>query len=116
MKRLYKSSTDKQIMGVCGGIAEYFNVDPTIVRVLVALSIFVFSIGFWPYIILGIVLPYDYQVNNIYDKPKTNKADEAGGVYRNLKEKSAGIFQFGQETSNEPKDVTPEDSDEWADF
>ncbi len=31
-KKLYKSSTDKKIAGVCGGIAEYFNIDPTLVR------------------------------------------------------------------------------------
>lgn len=34
MKRLYLSTTDKKIGGVCGGIAEYFDVDPTIVRLL----------------------------------------------------------------------------------
>ena len=33
MKRLTKSSTDRLISGVCGGIAEYFNIDPTLVRV-----------------------------------------------------------------------------------
>jgi len=33
MKRLYLSSTDRKIFGVCGGLAEYFEIDPTIVRV-----------------------------------------------------------------------------------
>jgi len=33
MKRLYLSSTDRKIFGVCGGLAEYFAVDPTIVRI-----------------------------------------------------------------------------------
>ena len=32
-KRLYKSETDKKIAGVCGGIAEYFNIDSTLVRI-----------------------------------------------------------------------------------
>jgi phage shock protein PspC (stress-responsive transcriptional regulator) len=32
MKRLYRSQTDKKIAGVCGGLAEYFEVDPTVVR------------------------------------------------------------------------------------
>ena len=32
-KKLYKSSTDKKILGVCGGIAEYFEVDSTIIRI-----------------------------------------------------------------------------------
>jgi len=33
MKRLYLSSTDRKIFGVCGGLAEYFEIDPTIVRI-----------------------------------------------------------------------------------
>jgi phage shock protein C len=41
MKRLRRSSTDKKIAGVCGGLAEYFEVDPTIVRlVVVAVALF----------------------------------------------------------------------------
>jgi phage shock protein PspC (stress-responsive transcriptional regulator) len=35
MKRLRRSSTDRKIAGVCGGLAEYFEVDPTIVRLVV---------------------------------------------------------------------------------
>lgn len=38
-KKLYKSSTDKKISGVCGGIAEYFDIDPTLVRVIAVLLI-----------------------------------------------------------------------------
>ena len=33
-KRLYKSSTDKKVCGVCGGIANYFDVDPTVIRLI----------------------------------------------------------------------------------
>ena len=42
-KRLYKSSTNRVLCGVCGGIGEYFNVDPTIIRLLFVL--FVFGVG-----------------------------------------------------------------------
>ena len=38
MKRLYRSDTNRTIAGVCGGIAEYFGVDPTIVRLAAALA------------------------------------------------------------------------------
>lgn len=58
-KRLYKSRTDKMIEGVCGGIADYMHVDPTIVR-LVYVLLSVFSAGFpgiLVYIILAIVIP-----------------------------------------------------------
>ncbi len=34
MKRLYLSTTDKKIGGICGGIAEYFEIDPTIIRLV----------------------------------------------------------------------------------
>lgn len=61
MKKLYRSS-DRIVAGVCGGIAEYFDLDPTLIRVLyVFLSLF--SVGFpglLLYIILMILIPnYD---------------------------------------------------------
>lgn len=33
-KKLYLSSVDKKLLGVCGGVAEYFNIDPTLIRVI----------------------------------------------------------------------------------
>ncbi|MEI6580054.1 MAG: PspC domain-containing protein [Eubacteriales bacterium] len=60
-KRLYKSRTDKMVEGVCGGIAKYLNLDPTVVRVLYAL-ITVFSVGvpgIIAYIILAVIMPVD---------------------------------------------------------
>ena len=57
MKKLYKSSTDKKICGGCGGIAEYFNIDSTIVRVLmIALTCCAFA-GLIFYIGAAIVMP-----------------------------------------------------------
>lgn len=60
-KRLCKSSTDKKIFGVCGGLAQYFNIDPTVVRLIWALLIFCAGTGLLAYIIAALVLPYDYQ-------------------------------------------------------
>ena len=61
MKKLYRSS-NRILAGVCGGIAEYFNVDPTLIRVLYA-ALSIFSVGFpgvLLYIILIILMPnYD---------------------------------------------------------
>lgn len=57
MKKLYKSDTDKKIFGVCGGIAEYFDIDSTIIRLIWAISVFVFGTGFLAYIIAAIILP-----------------------------------------------------------
>lgn len=58
-KRLYRSQTDKKLSGVCGGIGEYFDIDPTLVRV--AWVVFTVLSGVVPgviaYIIAAIVMP-----------------------------------------------------------
>ena len=56
-KRLYKSQTDKKICGVCGGIAEYFGIDSTLVRLIWALLIFCAGTGLLAYIVAALVLP-----------------------------------------------------------
>ncbi len=56
-KRLYKSNTDKKLDGVCAGIAEYFDVDPTIIRLVWALAVLVAGTGILAYIVAAIVLP-----------------------------------------------------------
>lgn len=56
-KRIYRSETDKVIGGVCGGLGEYFSVDPTWIRILFVLSIFANGIGLIAYIIGWIVIP-----------------------------------------------------------
>jgi phage shock protein C len=56
-KRLYKSSTDKKLAGVCGGFAEYFGIDPTWVRIGCAALILCGGIGLPLYIICAIVMP-----------------------------------------------------------
>jgi len=56
-KRLYRSRDDRMIWGVCGGLAEYFNMDPTIVRIIFVLLIFANGLGILAYIIMAIVVP-----------------------------------------------------------
>ncbi len=58
-KRLYRSRTDRMIWGVCGGLAKYFNIDTTIVRVAFVVSLFFGSLGFWVYIIMAIIVPLE---------------------------------------------------------
>ena len=55
--RLHKSSTDKKLAGVCGGIAEYLKVDPSIVRLVTILLMFGWGSGVLAYIICALVLP-----------------------------------------------------------
>jgi len=57
MNKLYKSSDDKMICGVCGGVAEYIGVDPTIVRLLWVLFSLSGGAGVLLYIIAALVMP-----------------------------------------------------------
>ena len=57
-RRLYKSDMDKKLMGVCGGIADYFDIDSTIVRlVFVFLTLFGGVPGIAAYLIAALVMP-----------------------------------------------------------
>ena len=57
-KRLYRSNKNRMIAGICGGLGEYLNLDPTIVRLIAVVGFFATaSIVFWAYIILWIVIP-----------------------------------------------------------
>lgn len=55
-KRLYKSR-NRVLCGVCGGIAEYFNIDPTLVRIIWAILILCFGTGILAYIICALLIP-----------------------------------------------------------
>ncbi|RHM60130.1 MULTISPECIES: PspC domain-containing protein [Coprobacillaceae] len=59
MKRLYKSRREQKICGVCGGIAEYFDIDPSLVRLAWILFVCVGGSGILAYIICAIVIPYE---------------------------------------------------------
>ena len=56
-KRLCKSATDKQLGGVCAGIAEYFNIDPTVIRLAWALFTLLGGAGILAYIVALLVMP-----------------------------------------------------------
>lgn len=56
-KRLYKSSTDKKVCGVCGGIANYFDVDPTVIRLILVIFTLAGGSGLIAYIIAAIIMP-----------------------------------------------------------
>ena len=57
-KRLYRSVEDRMIAGVCAGIADYFDIDPTLIRLIFVLGFIVTGSGlFWVYVIMMIVVP-----------------------------------------------------------
>lgn len=57
-KKLYRSNSDKMVAGVCAGIAKYFRIDPTIVRLIVA-AIMLSGSGFVAYLVAAIVIPIE---------------------------------------------------------
>lgn len=56
-KRLYRSKKDRMICGVCGGIVNYFNIDPTLVRLAFVLIAMGAGSGILAYIIAAIIIP-----------------------------------------------------------
>jgi phage shock protein PspC (stress-responsive transcriptional regulator) len=59
-KKIYRSNTDFWIGGVCGGLGKYFNMDPTIIRLLFVLFAFVGSISIWVYLLMWIIVPSEF--------------------------------------------------------
>jgi len=86
-KRLYRSRSDRMIWGVCGGLARYFDMDATIIRVIAVLSIFLGSVGIWVYIILAIVVPLE-------DSKATEPKD---AIKENVEEMKETASELGRE-------------------
>ncbi len=61
-KRLYKSKTEKKLCGVCGGIAQYFEIDPTLVRLAWVAFTVLGGSGILAYIIALIVMPQEPEI------------------------------------------------------
>ncbi len=57
MQKKLRKSKDKKLFGVCGGLGEYFDIDPTIIRILFIISVLFFGTGVLLYLILAIVMP-----------------------------------------------------------
>jgi len=58
MKRIYLSRSDRKIGGVCGGIGEYFDKDPTLMRVIyILLTLFSFGFGMIAYLAMWLIIP-----------------------------------------------------------
>ena len=73
-KKLYRSQTDKKLLGVCGGIAEYFDIDSTWVRLAFVLLFFGYGCGLCAYFVAALVMPDDIDAKVVRDY--TEKKDE----------------------------------------
>ena len=56
-KKLYRSRTNKKLFGVCGGIAEYFEIDATVIRLLWVLAVVCAGAGILAYLLAALVMP-----------------------------------------------------------
>jgi phage shock protein C len=98
-KTLYRSKNDRMIFGVCGGIADYFTIDPVIIRLIAILLVFAHGTGLIAYIILAIIVPAEGSRNSSTDDTvKENVAD--------IKETARDIGQqihdsFAQQTTSD---------------
>jgi len=84
-KRLYRSRKDCVIAGICGGIAEYFDIDPTLVRIIAVLTIFLNGIGLIAYIIAWIFIPQNPE------PVAKEKINEKKGAAQTMKKKVENI-------------------------
>jgi len=79
-KKLYRSTTDKMLGGVAGGLAEYFDIDSTLIRVLFIVIVFLGGGGIIAYIILWIVVPQKpYEIpKGPFDQPPSGGSSDTG--------------------------------------
>lgn len=81
-KKLKKSRTNKVIGGVCGGIGEYFDIDPVFVRIIVVLLAFgTHGVGFAAYIIAMIIMPKDEIKFRVNEQGETVQVEDAPTEY-----------------------------------
>ncbi len=91
-KRLYRSRKNSVIAGVCGGIAEHFDIDPTLVRIVAVISIFINGIGLIAYIIGWIFIPQNPELLT------EEEADKQKGKTGTIKEKVENVAsEIGKE-------------------
>lgn len=82
-KKLYRSRRDKMLGGVAGGLAEYFDIDPTLVRIAFVITLFLGGSGILAYVILWIVVPEEPFVFQMpgtnTEQQKTDEKQQEGG-------------------------------------
>jgi len=91
MQRAYRLRKGKVIGGVCSGIAEYFDIDPVLLRIGFAVSFFMYGTGFLLYIILLIALPYKDEISEYShetDDSETEKSSFENDYYNGSNRKA----------------------------
>ena len=86
-KKLYRSQNDKIIAGVCGGLADYFDIDPTIIRLLFILVVAFGGSGLLIYLILWLIMPRETEGSAVINEQRIHEfAQEIKEKAHDLKE------------------------------
>ena len=72
-KKIYRSETDRKIAGVCGGIAEYFEIDATLVRLAWAIFVLCAGTGIIAYLLAALIIPSESEVEMVIKKENKKK-------------------------------------------
>ncbi|MFO7815950.1 MAG: PspC domain-containing protein [Halanaerobiales bacterium] len=91
-KKIYRSRDNRVLGGVCGGIGEYFEIDPVIVRLIFLIMFFVGGVGFLGYIIAWIIIP---ERPLDYDENEVEIDEEAAKKLKEKRMKILGYILFG---------------------
>lgn len=90
-KTLYRAGENRIIAGVCAGVADYFDIDPAIVRLLWVLSVFAGGAGIWAYLVAWIIIP---------ENPKSKRKDlnmiSKVNIKRAAKDHTEGFAIYGR--------------------
>lgn len=65
MKRLYRLTDSKKIAGVCSGLGEYFNIDPTLIRIIFLICTLFWGFGILVYFICWLAMPTKDEIRNV---------------------------------------------------
>lgn len=101
--RLYRSESDRVLGGVCGGIAEVYDADPTLVRLLTVLIVLATGIGPFLYLIAWLIMPTESEVKGrSTGKVEEVEIDKTGSADEDAEDES------GEESSDDSEDKDEE--------
>jgi phage shock protein PspC (stress-responsive transcriptional regulator) len=76
-KQLYRSRNDRMLAGVCGGLGKYFDIDPTIIRLIFVFGAVITGSGlFWAYLVMMLVVPEETLASEAVVEAKVEVVDE----------------------------------------
>lgn len=100
-EKLYRSVREKMIGGVCGGLADYFSVDVTLVRLIMLVAAFAGGVGFLAYLAAWVIIPVNpTHQGGLIDNHNRDIGEVVNGMVSDVKDATKGIYlQKGQENT-----------------